>query len=171
MHRDYGYCVKCRKMTKTRDARYVTTTRGRRMLKGVCSKCKSNKTKFIKQQKGGDFTSSLTARTARIKLPWAKFPGELHIPGHSFTGPGTRLDMRLNSDNTPKSWSTPINRVDGASYRHDLEYAKHSDVAKRNEADRKMIRELDSIKKPTLRERAERSVVKRILKTKVNFGL
>ena len=56
-----------------------------------------------KKQKGGDFTSSLSARTARTKLPWAKFPGELHLPGHSFTGPGTRLDMRLNSDSTPKS--------------------------------------------------------------------
>jgi len=60
--------------------------------------------------------------------------------------------MRLNSDNSPKSWSHPINRVDSASYRHDMVYAKHLDVAKRNEADRKMIKELDSIEKPTLRE-------------------
>jgi len=141
------------------------------MQKAKCSKCGSNKTKFIKKQKGGDFTSSLTARTARIKLPWAKFPGELHLPGHSFTGPGTRLDMRLNSDSTPKLWSRPINRIDRAAYRHDLAYSKHSDVAKRNVADRKIIRELDSMEKPTLRERAERSIIKRILKTKVNFGL
>jgi len=91
------------------------------------------------------------------------------MPGHRLTGPGTRLDRRLNSDNSPKSWSRPINRVDSASYRHDLEYAKHSDVAKRNETDRKMIKELDSMEKPTLRERAERAIVKRIFKTKVNF--
>ena len=139
MAHDYGYCVRCRKTTKTIDSRYITTSHGRRMQKGKCSKCKSNKTKFIKTQKGGDFTSSLSARTAHIKLPWAKFPGELHMPGHRFTGPGTRLDRRLNSDNSPKSWSRPINRVDSALYRHDLEYAKHSDVAKRNEADRKML--------------------------------
>ena len=79
--------------------------------------------------------------------------------------------MRLNSDSTPKSWSRPVNRIDRAAYRHDLAYSKHSDVANRNVADRKMIRELDDIEKPTLRERAERSIVKRILKTKVNFGL
>jgi len=142
MQHDYGYCVKCRKMTKTRDARYVTTSRGR----------------CIPLMK-------------RIKLPWAKFPGELHLPGHTFTEPGTRLDMRLNSDDTPKSWWRPINRIEKASYRHDPAYAKHSDVANRNEADRKMIKELDDIKKPMLRERAERSTVKRILKTKVNFRM
>ena len=88
--------------------------------------------------------------------------------GHNFTGPGTRLDRKLNSDNSPKLWSHPINRVDSASYRHDLEYVKHSNVAKRNEADRKKIKELDSIEKPTLRERAERYIVKQIIKTKVN---
>jgi len=52
-----------------------------------------------------------------------------------------------------------------------LAYAKHSDVANRNEADRKMIKELDDIKKLMMRERVERSIVKRILKTKVNFGM
>jgi len=93
------------------------------------------------------------------------------MPGHMFTGPGTRLDMRLNSDNTPKSWLRPINHINKASYRHDLAYAKHSDVANRNEADRKMIIELDDIKKPTMRERVERSIVKQILKTKVNFRM
>jgi len=116
MEHDNGYCVKCRKMTKTRDTLYVNTSRGRRIQKGKCSKCESNKTKFIKKQKGGDFTSSLNKVTKRIKLLWAKFPGELHMPGHMFTGPGTRLDMRLNSDNTPKSWSRLINRIDKASY-------------------------------------------------------
>jgi len=155
MPHDYCYCVRCRKMTKTRDAQYVTTSHGRRMLQGKRLKCKSNKTKFIKTQKGGDFTTLLNARTVHIKLPWTKFPGELHMPGQQFTGPGTRLDRRLNSDKSPKSWSHPINHVDSASYRHDLEYAKHSDVAKRNDSDRKMIKELDSIEKPTLRERAE----------------
>jgi len=53
-------------------------------------------------QKGGDVTSSFNVRTARITLPWTKFPGELHMPGHQFTWPRTRLDKRLNSDNTPK---------------------------------------------------------------------
>jgi len=53
----------------------------------------------------------------------------MHLPGHNFTGPGANLDERLNQDNTPKSWSKPVNRLDDAAYRHDLAYAKHSDTA------------------------------------------
>jgi len=60
--------------------------------------------------------------------------------------------------------------VDRAAYRHDLAYAKHADSANRIVADRRMIKELDSIIKPTLRERMERAVVKPILKTKADFG-
>ena len=87
--------------------------------------------------------NSLSAVTARIKLPWSKFAGEMHLPGHNFTGPGTKLNKRLNPDGTPKSWSKPVNRVDSAAYRHDLAYATHSDAASRIAADRKMINELE----------------------------
>ena len=51
-------------------------------------------------------------------LPWAKYPGEKHLFNHSFTASGTRLDLRLNSDDTPIT--KPINRVDAAAYKHDL---------------------------------------------------
>lgn len=75
------------------------------------------------------------------------------MPGHNFTGPGTKLDKRLNSDGSPKFWSRPVNRVDRAAYRHDLAYARHSDTAKRIAADKKMLIELDNITKPSVRER------------------
>jgi len=94
----------------------------------------------------------------------------MHLPGHNFTGPGTKLDKRLKVDGTPKSWSRPINRVDSAAYRHDLAYARRADTVERIVADKKMIKELDAITNPTLKERMERAVVKPILKTKVNFG-
>lgn len=97
--------------------------------------------------------------------------GEMHLVGHNFTGPGTRLDQRLNPDLTPKEWSMPINRVDKAAYHHDLAYAEYPDTANRNIADRKMITELDSIPNPTLRERMERAIVTPILSTKQRFGL
>jgi len=48
-----------------------------------------------------------------------------------------KLNKRLNPDGTPKPWSKPVNRVDGAKYRHDLAYARHSDTANRIAADRK----------------------------------
>jgi len=119
-------------------------------------------------QKGGDVVNTLNAITRRVKLPWTKFPGEMHLPEHSFTGPGTKLDKRLNAGGTPKQCSKPLNRVYDTAYHHDLAYASNAD---RIEADRKMIKELDDISNPTPRERMERTTVRPILKTKVNFGI
>jgi len=133
------------------------------MIKGQCRTCGSTKTIFVraKVQKGGDVVNTLNAITRRLKLPWTRFSGEVHLPGHNFTGPGTKLDKRLNADGTPKRWSKPVNRVDDA-------YAGSTD---RIAADRKMIQELDDISNPTLRERIERGVVRPILKAKVDFGI
>ena len=41
--------------------------------------------------------------------------------------PGTRLELRLNPDLTPKSDSIPINGIDWAAYRHDLAYKEAGD--------------------------------------------
>lgn len=165
-----SYCVKCRKMTGTAEARNIVTKNKRRMVRGRCRNCKRTKTRFI-TQKGGDIVNTLNTVTSHVKLPWTKFAGEMHLPGHNFTGPGTKLNKRLNPDSTPKSWSKPVNRVDSAAYRHDLAYARHSDTVSRIAADRKMINELEKIPNPTLKERMERAIVKPILATKVNFGL
>ena len=51
-----------------------------------------------------------------------KLPFEMHLPGHNFTDPGTKLYKTLNPDGSPKEWSLPINRVDNAAYHHDLCY-------------------------------------------------
>ena len=120
---------------------------------------------------GGDLVGKLNSLTSNIKLPCAKFPGEFHMLGHSFTGPGTRLDLRLNPDGMPKSFSMPVDRVDEAAYHHDLEYAKYADTPHRNEADRAMIQELNNIENPIMRERLERTIVKPIIGTKEFFGL
>jgi len=114
-------------------------------------------------QQVGDVVNTLNMITRRVKLPWTKFFGEMHLPGHNF-----KLDKRLNADGKPKRWSMPVNRVDDAAYRHDLAYAGTAD---RIAADRKMIKELDDISNPTLRERIERGVVRPILKAKIDFGI
>lgn len=163
------YCVKCKKLTDTKNIQNVLNKNGRPMLRGVCVVCGITKTQFT--VKGGDLVNMLNSINSNTKLPWARFPGEMHLPDHSFTGPGTRLDLRLNPDRTPKDWSEPVDRVDKAAYHHDLAYAQHSDTATRNIADRKMINELNSIPNPTIRERIERTIVKPILAAKVNFGL
>ena len=65
----------------------------------------------------------------------------MHLPGHNFTGPGTRLDLKLKPDNTPKDWSIPVDRVYSAAYHHDLAYSKYSETANRNVADQVMVNE------------------------------
>ena len=31
-------------------------------------------------------------------LPWSKYPGEKHLPGYNYCGPGTRLDWMKTID-------------------------------------------------------------------------
>ena len=101
-----------------------------------------------------------------------KLPFKMHLPEHNFTGPGTKLYKRLNPDGTPKEWSIPINWVDNAAYHHDLSYSKHNNTKTRNElCDKTMLVELSGIVNPTLRERIDKSVVGKLIKAKVNFGL
>lgn len=167
------YCVKCKSKTETTDMQNVVSKNGRSMLRGKCALCNSTKTQFVKtgSASGGDLVSSLSNITSGIKLPWARYSGEMHIPGMNFAGPGTRLDLRLNSDGTPKDTSRPVDRVDEAAYRHDMAYSAFPDTKTRNVADRVMVSELNEIPKPTFRERVERAVIKPILSTKANFGL
>ena len=78
-------------------------------------------------------------------------PVELHLRGTddqtgenkkmSYCGPGTRLNERLNPDDTWKSWSRPINNLDLACYHHDLAYRDHKDPIARNRADDTLSRE------------------------------
>ena len=51
------------------------------------------KCKFVKKEDaGGIFLDPLVN----------KLPFEMHLPGHTFTGPGTKLNKGLNPDGTPK---------------------------------------------------------------------
>ena len=62
-----------------------------------------------------------------------KYQGEKHarsldpehfLQGYNFVGPSSRLDIRLNPDETPKTDSMPLNALDRSAYKHDLAY-KH----------------------------------------------
>ena len=96
----------------------------------------------------------------------------MHLPGHNFTGPGTKLNKRLNADLTPKAWSKPVNRVDQVAYQYDICYVKYKDTKTRNEVcDKNMLAELDGIYNPTLRDRIDRGIVRPIIGTKKRFGM
>jgi len=154
------YCVKCKRLTETINTARVTSKNGRLMNRGTCRICGITKTQFVKSGAG-------ILNTMVNKLPF-----ELHLPGHSFRGPGTRLDKRLNLDRTPKPWSKPINRVDEVTYNHDLCYDKHQDTKTRNEVcDKDMLKKLDGIYNPSLRERIDRGIVHKIISSKVKLGM
>ena len=87
------YCLKCRRVTETEKIATATSKNGRLMRRGQCSICGKTKTQFIKNDAtGGSFLNTLVN----------KLPFEMHLPGHNFTGPGTKLYKRLNPDGTPK---------------------------------------------------------------------
>ena len=100
----------------------------------------------------------------------AIIPGEKHLPGMRYCGPGTRLDLRLDEDGTPKPGCEPVDRVDEAALRHDIAYSKHNDLRHRNMADKEMIHSLLNIEQPTCRERCERCFVLPIMYLKRIIG-
>ena len=106
-----------------------------------------------------------------MKLPWAKYPGEMHLLGMNFAGLGTNLNERLTSTGVYKDWSKPVGRVDKSAYHHDLAYQHFPDTVTRNIADRLMIEEMDAIKDPTMRERVERGIIRPIINAKQKFGM
>jgi len=110
------------------------------MLQGICVVCGTKKSKFISASGKGFINDTINS-----------LPFEMHMPGHNFTGPGTKLNNRVNEDMTPKAWSKPINRVDKAAYHHDICYVKNKDTKTPNEVcDKNMLTELNGIYKPTL---------------------
>lgn len=159
------YCIHCKKNTKTLNVKVSLTKNNRNIIRGKCLICGKIKTRFIKKnafQKGGSFLNKLINN----------LPFEMHLPGHNFTGPGTNLKKRLKPDGTPKSWSKPINRVDKAAMKHDICYSTNKDTNTRNKiCDRNMINDLKNITNPSLRERIETGIVKKIIGTKKNFAL
>ena len=158
------YCVRCKKKTKTTSdqIQIVTTSNNRQMKRGSCAICGTTKMQFIKSKaKGGSILNKMINN----------LPVEMHLLGHNFTGPGTKLNKRLNADLTPKEWSKPINRIDKAAYHHDICYLKNNDTATRNNVcDKNMLQEMKDIYNPTLRERMERGLVSTLIGTKKRFG-
>ena len=155
------YCVKCKKKTNTTNEKLVATSNNRTMKRGNCSVCGTTKTQFVKSSKGGSILNKMIN----------SLPVEMHLLGHNFTGPGTKLNKRLNADLTPKEWSKPINRIDKAAYHHDICYLKNNDTATRNSVcDKNMLEEMKNIYNPSLRERMERGLVSTLIGTKKRFG-
>ena len=83
---------------------------------------------FSRNQQGKGIVDSLLS-----PFTVEKYHGEKHarsldpehfLQGYNFVGPSSRLDIRLNPDETPKTDSMPLNALDRSAYKHDLAY-KH----------------------------------------------
>jgi hypothetical protein len=94
-------------------------------------------------------------------------PIELHLPGYSFCGPGTRLSERLAKG------EKGINKLDSACRKHDLAYSKHKDSKSRAAADRELAEQAwarASASDASLGEKAAAVVVTNLMKLKNKFG-
>ena len=151
------YCVKCKKTTDTSGVQFVVSKNGGNMKRGTCVTCGTTKTQFIKGQKGGSMLNK-----AINNLPF-----EMHLPGHNFTAPGTKLKKRLKPN-----WRKPVNHVDKAAYHHDVCHLKNDDTVTVNAVcDKNMLKELKGIYNPSLWERSDKSIVSKLIGTKVKFGM
>ena len=66
----------------------------------------------------------------------------------------------------------PGHNVDKAAYHHDIYYLKNEDTATRNAVcDKNMLKELEGIYNPSLRERLDKSIVSTLIGTKMKFGM
>ena len=149
------YCLKCRRLTESGNITTARSKYGRIMSRGQSITRWKTKTKFVKKGAvSGSFLNTLVN----------KLPFEMHLPGHNFTVPGTKLYKRLNPDGTQKEWTIPIKRVDNATYHHELCYSKHDHTKTRNEVcDKTMLGELNGIVNPTLRENIDKSIVEKLI--------
>ena len=77
------------------------------------------------------------------------------MPGHRYTGPGNPLEQQLRYDpNTGQIlgiYQQPTGKTDAVSMQHDVDYSvcgnkpKSNQVKCKNDADRKMVKDLDAI--------------------------
>ena len=64
-----SYCLKCRKNTKSIDARASRTNNCKTMILSKCALCGSKKSKFIKKQEASGILSNLGLKTLLNKIP------------------------------------------------------------------------------------------------------
>jgi len=158
------YCLQCRKKTLSTSVQLHERPRPRGapgiqyMLKGVCTVCGKGQAQIVSGKTGGDLNSLLNSG----KLP------ELHLPGHNYTGPGTKLKERLLKGDVP------VKELDKAAQFHDMTYAIFKDKKDRHVFDKKLQDEAFNIvkdSKHSFKDRAEAGLVGSLMFGKRKLGL
>ena len=101
------------------------------------------------------------------------------MPGHRYTGPGNPLDKQLkynpNTGQILEIYEEPTGRTDAVSMQHDVDYSvcgnkpKSDQIKCKNEADRKMVKALDSI--PWKERQWGHTVARNAIAAKAKLGL
>ena len=87
------YCLKSQRVTDTENITIATSKNVKLMRRGQNITCGKTKIQFVKKgAAGGSFLNTLVNN----------FRFEMHLPGHNFTGSGTKFYKRLNSDGRSK---------------------------------------------------------------------
>ncbi|KAJ8910952.1 hypothetical protein NQ315_014958 [Exocentrus adspersus] len=97
-----------------------------------------------------------------------KLPGEIHIPGYQFCGPGTKLKERLSKG------QQGVNPLDGFCRKHDIAYSQSSDLQDRHKADYELEqRAWERVKSKDAKfgEKAAAWLVTSAMKAKRNLGM
>jgi len=149
------FCLKCKVNTESKNITKEQTKNKKWIMKAICTVCGSKKSRFVRGDvDGGDIVDTI-----------GKHIGEVHFPGSNYLGPGTKFEERINRGDKP------TDRVDEAAMFHDLSYHIHKDKDKRHEADKKLLRDIDSIQNPTFKEKIKAITTKAVIKPKLFLGL
>ena len=62
------FCLKCRKITDSKNPKVARTKNGKIMLLSKCAVCDSKKSKFIKEQEASGLLSNLGIKTPLSKI-------------------------------------------------------------------------------------------------------
>ena len=101
------------------------------------------------------------------------------MPGHRYTGPGNPLEQQLkynpNTGEILEIYQQPTGKTDAVSMQHDVDYSvcankqKSNQVQCKNDADRKMVKALDSI--PWKERQWGHTVARNTIAAKAKLGL
>ena len=92
------------------------------------------------------------------------------LPGHKYTGPYNPLDEQLDENDIPIVGQEPFNGVDAISMHHDICYRDNDTKAGKQKCDNKMLIELDLLEPKNIREKIDRSFVRKLISTKKHLG-
>ena len=67
-----SFCLKCKRNTKTKDAKMIKTKNGRLALSSKCVVCGSKQSRYMKEQEAEGLLSNFEIKTTLSKIPLLK---------------------------------------------------------------------------------------------------